>query len=265
MGTYVMSDIHGCYDLFMQMLDRIGFSHTDQLILAGDHIDRGRQNYEMLEWMEHCPQNVRLIRGNHDEEFAMNVDLMVQVDKVEGLGSDFASKEDAAALYASVKYLFKDSGMDIDFFDAYGTIQGLLENPGVTLEDLCRWTGVIRKMPYYYKGKVKERECVVVHAGYTEDMGDIDDSFSCLEDFFLNAREESYEQGGIPHGMVIAGHTPTVAKFEFAFNKGHVFQLYSRAKDCVFCYIDCGCVFRDRDANAKLACVRMEDGKIFYV
>lgn len=260
-----MSDIHGCYDFFMQMLDRIGFSPTDQLILAGDCIDRGRQNYEMLKWMERCPKNVRLIRGNHEEAFAMNVDLMLRIDKMEKLESDFTSNEDAVALYASVKYLFRDSGLDIDFFDAYGTIRSLLENSGVTLDELCRWAGIIRKMPYYYKGKVRDRECVVVHAGYAEDINDIDDTFSCLEDFFLNAREESYKQGGIVHGMVMAGHTPTSARFEFAFNKGNVFQLYDKAKDCVFCYIDCGCVFRDKNANAKLACIRMEDGKIFYV
>lgn len=41
MGTYVMSDIHGCYDRFLHMLDKIGFSATDRLILAGDCIDRG--------------------------------------------------------------------------------------------------------------------------------------------------------------------------------------------------------------------------------
>ena len=48
MSAYVMSDIHGCYGSFLSMLDKIGFSDTDLLIMAGDYIDRGRQSHEML-------------------------------------------------------------------------------------------------------------------------------------------------------------------------------------------------------------------------
>ena len=52
MGTYVMSDIHGCRDEFLTMLDKIGFSGSDQLFLAGDYIDRGKKSLEMLKWIE---------------------------------------------------------------------------------------------------------------------------------------------------------------------------------------------------------------------
>ena len=51
--TYIMSDLHGCFDELNAMLAKIGFSDQDKLILAGDYIDRGSQNYEMLCWMEH--------------------------------------------------------------------------------------------------------------------------------------------------------------------------------------------------------------------
>ena len=43
-----MSDLHGCFDELNAMLAKIGFSDQDKLILAGDYIDRGSQNYEML-------------------------------------------------------------------------------------------------------------------------------------------------------------------------------------------------------------------------
>ena len=56
--TYVMSDLHGCFDELNAMLAKIGFSDQDKLILAGDYIDRGSQNYEMLCWMEQVPQNI---------------------------------------------------------------------------------------------------------------------------------------------------------------------------------------------------------------
>ena len=36
-----MSDIHGCYDDMIKMLEQIAFADEDTLILAGDYIDRG--------------------------------------------------------------------------------------------------------------------------------------------------------------------------------------------------------------------------------
>ena len=39
MSTYVMSDIHGCYNEFMDMINEINFSKEDKLIIAGDYID----------------------------------------------------------------------------------------------------------------------------------------------------------------------------------------------------------------------------------
>jgi predicted MPP superfamily phosphohydrolase len=40
MSTYVISGIQGCYKEFRSMLEKIRFSESDNLILAGDYIDR---------------------------------------------------------------------------------------------------------------------------------------------------------------------------------------------------------------------------------
>lgn len=42
MNTYVMSDIHGCYDEFQQMLEKIHFSDRD-LLIAPEIILTGEQ------------------------------------------------------------------------------------------------------------------------------------------------------------------------------------------------------------------------------
>jgi serine/threonine protein phosphatase 1 len=76
MSTYVMSDIHGCYDEFLRMLNIIEFPELNTLIIAGDYIDRGSKSYEMLRWLEGKQSNVILVMGNHDKEFAYNVQLM---------------------------------------------------------------------------------------------------------------------------------------------------------------------------------------------
>ena len=58
---------------------------------------------------------------------------------------------------------------------------------------------------------------------------------------------------------------PNHAAGEFVFNNGAVFNYRNGAIDCDFYDIDCGCVFRGRTANARLACIRLEDHALFYV
>ena len=91
MSTYVMSDIHGCYNEFRQMLDTIGFSPSDELILAGDYIDRGKQTMEMLHWLEDRPQNVILLKGNHEVEYVAYIDFMKMLNTNEDLRLDCSS------------------------------------------------------------------------------------------------------------------------------------------------------------------------------
>ena len=265
MGTYVMSDIHGCRDEFLTMLDKIGFSGSDQLFLAGDYIDRGKKSLEMLKWIEACPANVHLVRGNHDEEFASNIDLMMDVDKQYGLKSNLDANEDGVAPYETFRYLLRAKELTVWFFDYYKTIKSLLEDWNVTLNDLCRWRDLIREMPFYFETPIGGRDCVIVHGGYAEDLEKIGLGDTSPEEFYLHARMEGYLLGGKRHGMVIAGHTPTTAEGEFTYNEGNVFRYYDEEKDCIFYDIDCGCVFRELNPKGKLACIRLEDEKIFYV
>jgi serine/threonine protein phosphatase 1 len=122
-------------------------------------------------------------------------------------------------------------------------------------------------MPYYYREHIGDREYVVVHAGYIESLEgvDTDEQFASLEDFYIYARDDAYMYGGIPHGMIIAGHTPTTAEQELPYNDGNVYRSYDGDMDCVFYDIDCGCAMRKKRQNGKLACIRLEDEKIFYV
>ncbi|WP_443662324.1 hypothetical protein [Eshraghiella crossota] len=49
------------------------------------------------------------------------------------------------------------------------------------------------------------------------------------------------------------------------YNDGNVYKVYDEEMDCTFYDIDCGCAFRKKRSNAKLACLRLDDEKIFYV
>ena len=67
---YVMSDIHGCYDKYVKMLDKIKFSLEDTLYILGDVVDRGENGMEVLLDIAKR-ENVILLRGNHDEQARM--------------------------------------------------------------------------------------------------------------------------------------------------------------------------------------------------
>ncbi|MBM7568832.1 metallophosphoesterase family protein [Paenibacillus sacheonensis] len=69
----VISDIHGCYQAFNQLLDRVNYHpSSDQLILLGDFVDRGPQSREVVEQVLHMviEDGAIAIQGNHDERFA---------------------------------------------------------------------------------------------------------------------------------------------------------------------------------------------------
>lgn len=51
MGSYVISDIHGCYDELIRMFEKINLGDSDTLICAGDYVDKGPKNAEVLEWI----------------------------------------------------------------------------------------------------------------------------------------------------------------------------------------------------------------------
>ncbi|MBR1874253.1 MAG: metallophosphoesterase [Eubacterium sp.] len=269
MSHYVVGDIHGCLDELLEMIDLISLESSDRLIMVGDYIDRGDQSVEMMKWLEDHPDNVICVRGNHDENFAYYVDLMKQVDHARGLNTDADSNAETYKLYlATVSMLFDTDPLASKYFDMYGTIHKILENKGVTLTDLEIWADMFRSFPLFYrieKGKLKgrnsKRECVIVHAGYKDDIEDGDERAH----FFLEARRPAYIEGGLTGGMVIAGHTPTIIQGEFTYNAGKVFKYVDRSKNCVFYDIDCGCVFRTTYPEARLACIRLEDEGVFYV
>lgn len=71
---YCLSDIHGEYEMYLTMLDRIGFSDSDTLYVIGDIIDRGKRGIDIALDMLSRP-NVIFLQGNHED---MCLDLMLR-------------------------------------------------------------------------------------------------------------------------------------------------------------------------------------------
>ena len=265
MGTYVMSDIHGCLDDFQKMLDKIEFSGRDLLYLAGDYIDRGKQNIEMLRWLMSKPKNVTAIKGNHDVEFCAYIDMMKHVDESEGLYTDYEDPHDTELLYQSTVYaLDRVNPLKSLYFDHYRTVQGMVKSGETTFSEMLRWRDMLGNYPYYIKKRIGRKLYVIVHAGYCEDITRIPSDLESEVEFYIYAREEGLA-GGIKNGTVIFGHTPTVFEDTPFYAGGRIFRYHDEEKNCTFIDIDGGCAYRGYKRGSRLACLRLEDESVFYV
>lgn len=47
--VYAMSDLHGCYRKYMDMLEKINFGDNDTLYILGDIVDRGDGEIDILQ------------------------------------------------------------------------------------------------------------------------------------------------------------------------------------------------------------------------
>ncbi len=65
MAVYCVSDLHGQYDLFLEGLEKIGFSSEDRLYVIGDAIDRGPDGIKILQKV-FAEDNMELLMGNHE-------------------------------------------------------------------------------------------------------------------------------------------------------------------------------------------------------
>lgn len=62
---YAISDLHGCYEKYEQMLELIRLSEKDTLYILGDIVDRGPDGIRiLLDLMKR--ENAEPLRGNHD-------------------------------------------------------------------------------------------------------------------------------------------------------------------------------------------------------
>ena len=74
---YVMSDIHGMYDKYIEMLELINLREHDSLYILGDIVDRGLHPMKILQDMMKRP-NVFGIFGNHELMMAECFNIITQ-------------------------------------------------------------------------------------------------------------------------------------------------------------------------------------------
>ena len=245
MGTYVVGDIHGCYDEWIKLKNRIESQDSEaRFVLIGDIVDRGPKVLEMLHWaMENITDGgkYQMILGNHE-------DMLIEWGKHYLRDSNRTSEYGFDVLVKNAGYSNEKIKEIIVFFEQLPVAM-----------DLNIETGKARGKQHY----------IIVHAAIDRWMLNKDESvckrklrFSKQWDIvrYMNVKRnrkcvlwDRYEgdYSLLRRSVVIHGHTPTLPKGKANFHYCNI-------------NIDCGCVFK-RYKNHNLCALRLEDLEEFYL
>ena len=230
---YVMSDLHGCYDKYKQMLKKIKFNNEDTLFVLGDIVDRGDDGIKILLDMMKRPNVVPLL-GNH-EYMAYSV---LKKLNVEITANNYNSHLDSEAIEMYENWMFNG---------------GITTSRAFAKLDRARRDSVIEylgEFELYEELEVNGNTFVLVHGGlvgFEEDKEldeyDIHDIIWGRCDYARQYYKDKY---------LVTGHTPTYNIDESC--KGKIYRQNNHIA------IDCGAVF-----GGTLGCICLDTSEEFYV
>ena len=232
---YAVSDIHGCYGKYIQLLRRLDLKDSDTLYVLGDMIDRGPDGLKILLDMSMRP-NVVPFLGNH--EYAALTCLPWLMEEL--------TEENTAP--------------DVLLWRLQST-QGWISDGGeTTIAEFRRLSteaqqdvlDILEDLTVYEEVKAGGREFVLVHAGL--------DGFSPdkpLDDYQLDELILSRPEPGetyFPHKYLVCGHTPTPY---YTGARPEDARIYRRDR---LISIDCGCA-----SGGPLGCICLDTLEELYV
>ena len=231
--TYVMSDLHGHYEKYRKMLEKIAFSDRDELYILGDVVDRGPQPVELLRDLS-MRINVYPILGNHDLTARILLKkLCTPIDD----DSCAAMQEDGILQILASWQL--DGGQT--------TIDGFKKCSPEEREALLDYLDEF--LPYDLI-EVKERRFLLVHGGIPYDKRKIPLKKQEVTELILERPD--YRRRYFADTYLVTGHTPTVT-IDPQFH-GKIFRKNGHIA------VDCGAGY-----DLPLGCIRLEDFAEFYV
>jgi len=240
-----MSDIHGCYNEYMEMLVKIKFSENDTLYILGDIIDRKKGGFKILHDMM-SRHNIIPILGNH--EYVASIALPCLLKEVT---EDTIKSLDLEKIQAITEWLNIGGDVSISEFYKLNTEER---------EDILEYISEFR---LFEELSVNGNEFVLVHAGL--DNFSIDrcmDNYDSSELIFTPC---DYSKIYFPEKYLVTGHIPT--RTIFALDKGLLLDEIDPKdyRDDIYIGnkhigLDCGSGY-----DGKLGCICLDTFETFYV
>ena len=240
--TYVMSDIHGCYDKYIQMFKKIKFTDEDTLYVLGDIIDRGDGSFKVLQDMS-MRANVLPIMGNHEYAgYTILKDLsslMVEItdESIEALA---ATSIDVADSARTIEIWIND----------YGSASTMNEFRELSEDEREYMLEYIEEFSLYEIIEVKGKKYFLTHFGIPKGakLKNLDqyDGYDFIE------AELDYSKEYFKDTTIVTGHLPT-----FLLDEKYRGQIYRKNN---IINIDTGAAFGE-----TLACLCLDTNEEFYV
>lgn len=228
MSTYVMSDIHGEYEKFMTLLDKINFSPNDILYVLGDIIDRGPHPIKILqEMMKH--KNIKPILGNHE---------FMAVNCLPFLEKKHEDKIDERVVREMLNWKMN------------GNETTIKEYHKLSKKEQKEIINYLQEFYVFVELCVNDCCYILVHAGLGNFSPEKELSDYWLKDILWTRPD--YSKKYFENKYVITGHTPTY-KIKENPRPGYIFRANNHIA------IDCGACF-----GKRLGAICLETGEEFY-
>lgn len=231
MAVYVMSDLHGNYEGFMEVLEQIHFSDEDELYINGDIVDRGRGGIKLLQYMMLQP-NIYPIIGNHEYALLQVLNFVTQE-----ITEETISSIDENTLQNIIEYQNIGGQVTLDEFHKLSKDEQ---------QDIMDY---LEEFTAYEEITVKDKEFIIIHAGFMkfEPEKNMED-YQLYELIFTSP---DYDQVYFDNKYLVTGHLPTRAidgakPDEIYIANNHI------AIDCASGY------------GGRVGCIRLDDFKCFY-
>ena len=187
----VIGDIHGKWERFKSVYDKVGFNaEKDLIVFLGDYLDRGENPVPVMEWvMEHYGQkNMIFLRGNHEQMF---YEAFLEVQSGEGRN---------AFSFDSSLAMWLRSGGQI-------TYEGIRKT-GRKEALISSWLSLIAKLPLCIEIVVNDQTYWFMHANCNPDL-----PLAEQDDVDLLWRRTLAERPELHCGeqIIVLGHTPVQA------------------------------------------------------
>lgn len=233
MATYVISDIHGEYDKFMELLEKIDLREEDTLYVLGDVLDRGPHPIKIIQKLMEMANAVCLV-GNHEQMAIECLDfLMMEITEESISGLD----EKMLLNYSS----WQENGGNT-------TIKEFRKLDMDEKQDVIEF---IKDFDLYEELSVNGQEYLLVHSGLGNFSPDKD-----IEDYSLwdiTWERADYDIQYFPDKYVVTGHTPT-QEISGNPNPGYIYRHNNHIA------IDCGAFI----PGGRLAAICLDTGEEYY-